>query len=108
MMKLEGEELEQTKLKEYLLGLKEKLLAAQKKKQSEEADHLLYNQRIHHFADQFLRSQGQQIPLINLYVDKFLIDDFISTTNGNFRNKYSKLWAYMLHEEKRIGLGKRN
>lgn len=107
MIHMEAEELEQKKLREYLLGLKEKLLAAKNKKISENRDHLLYNKRLHHFADQFLRSKGKQKPMISLFVDKYSIEEFIQSSNTDFRNRYSKLWAFMLHEEKRLSMIKR-
>lgn len=107
MLELEAEEMEQTKLKEYLLGLKEKLLAAKKKKAAGMPDHLMYSKRLHHFADQFLRSQGKKIPIVSLLADKAAVDEFITSSNTDFRARYSKLWAFLLHEEKRVSMVKR-
>ena len=98
MINMESEELEQVKLKEYLLGLKAKLLAAMNKKKSETGDHLLYNKKLHHFADKFLRSKGKQKPSVSLLADRNTVDEFIAVSNAEFRQKYSKLWAFMLHE----------
>lgn len=107
MLNLETKELEQTQLKEYLLGLKQKLLDSKKKKNSEGGDHLMYNKRIHHFADQFLQSKGHKIPTVSLLIDKATVEEFIASSNADFRQKYSKQRALTVHQDKRVSMPRR-
>lgn len=97
-------------MKDYLYGLKDKLVKLNKKNSRSFAspdDYFPFKKKMHHFADQFLRSKGILRPMVPMKVDKAFLDEFVQHCNNDFRQKYSKLWAQMLHEEKRLSMIRR-
>ena len=109
MIKLETEELDQENLKDYVYGLKDKLSKLTKKnsRNFSSQDYFPFKKKMHHFADQYLTSKGILRPMVPMKVDKALLEDFVQQSNNQFRHKYAKLWAQMLHEDKRINMAKR-
>ena len=77
------------------------------KHQAAAQDYLPYRKKMHHFADQYLSSKGLTRPFMPMAVDKTMFEDFVNFANIDFRNRYSKRWAQLMHDEKRIAMMKR-